>query len=163
MDFNNLMNNNGRMNTGMGMGMGMNTNMMGNSGQNWNLGFQPNPRGGYNPYAQHYEVIRVNGEAGANNFQMAPNSSQFLLDSSTNNLLWLVQTDGAGYLTATPFDIFPHQVQPPVDLNNLESRVKQLEDAYVQFTGTTKQSKKQRKADESATNAPANEPINSTN
>lgn len=155
MDFGNLMNNNNRMN----MNMGMNNNMMGN--QNWNIGMQPNPRG-YNPYAQHYEVIRVNGEAGANNFQMAPNSSQFLLDSSTNNLLWLVQTDGAGYLTATPFDILPHQVQPPVDLNNLESRVKQLEDAYVQFAGTTKQSKKQRKADESA-NASTNEPINSTN
>lgn len=152
MDFGNLMNNNNRMN----MNMGMNNNMMGN--QNWNIGMQPNPRG-YNPYAQHYEIIRVNGEAGANNFQMAPNSSQFLLDSSTNNLLWLVQTDGAGYLTATPFDILPHQVQPPVDINNLETRVKQLEDAYVQFTsGTTKQPKKQRKADESA-----NEPINSTN
>lgn len=75
MDFGNLMNNNNRMN----MNMGMNNNMMGN--QNWNIGMQPNPRG-YNPYAQHYEVIRVNGEAGANNFQMAPNSSQFLLDSS---------------------------------------------------------------------------------
>ena len=159
MDFGTLMNNNN--NNRMGMGMGMNNNMMGN--QNWNIGMQPNSRG-YNPYAQHYEVIRVNGEAGANNFQMAPNSSQFLLDSSTNNLLWLVQTDGAGYLTATPFDIFPHQVQPPVDINNLETRVKQLEDAYVQFTsGTTKQSKKQRKGDEPATNTAANEPINSAN
>lgn len=150
MDFGNLMNNNGRINNGMGM----------MSNQNWNTTMR-----NYNPYAPHYEIIRVNGEAGANNFQMAPNSSQFLLDSSTNNLIWLVQTDGAGYLSASSFDIFPHQVQPPVDVNNLEARVKQLEEAYVQFTsGPTKQSKKQRKNSDSAiADSAADDGINSAN
>lgn len=144
------------------MALGNDINMTGNQGM---YGFPMRQRN-YNMYtAPHYEIIRVNGEAGANNFQMAPNSSQFLLDASTNNLLWLVQTDGAGYLTASPFDIFPHQVQPPVDVNNLEERVKQLEEAYVQFTsGSIKQPKKQRKnTDAAVANSAANETINSTN
>ena len=109
------------------------------------FGFQPRRNGYVNYMAPHYEVIKVNGEAGANNFQMAPNSSQILLDNTNPNLIWLVQTDGAGYLTASPYDVFPHQVQPQINVNDLAERVKHLEEMYANFnSGSTKQSKKQR-------------------
>ena len=102
--------------------------------------------------APHYEIPQVNGEAGAKSFQMAPNSSNLLFDLTVPNLIWLVQTDSAGYLTATPWDVIPHQVQQPVDVNNLEQRVKNLEDMYaIHNTGSTKQSKKQRNANANAT------------
>ena len=131
------------------MNLGMNSNningMLG-SNNRWNVNNTMRPT-----FAPHYEIPQVNGEAGAKNFQMAPNSNYFLIDSSVSNLLWLVQTDGAGYLTATPWDVFPHQFQPPVDVNNLEQRVKNLEDMYAAInTGTAKQSKKQRNANANA-------------
>lgn len=63
-----------------------------------------------NPYLQNYgysqkvEVVKVHGEHGANAFQLPPNSSALLLDE-TAPLVWLVVTDGAGYKTATPYNI----------------------------------------------------------
>ena len=50
------------------------------------------------PQATKQEVIKVNGKNGANAFQLAPDSSALLLDTSAP-LVWLVQTDGAGYKT----------------------------------------------------------------
>ena len=131
------------------MDLGMNTGNI-NGMFNNNIGANNNNNNNWNRrsyMAPYYEIIRVNGEAGAKSFQMAPNSTQFLLDASTQNLIWVVQTDGAGYLTATPWDVFPHQVQQPVDVNSLEQRVRNLEDMYAAInTGSTKQSKKQRNA-----------------
>ena len=100
-----------------------------------------------NPYmpAPHYELVKVNGEAGAKNFKMAPNSAALLLDE-TAPIVWLVQTDGSGLLTPTPFDIIAHQQPQQIDINNLALRVAQLEerlnDQSNSFSG--KQSKKQR-------------------
>ena len=37
----------------------------------------------------HYEIIKVNGEAGAKNFHMAPNSDALLLDEK-EPILWHV-------------------------------------------------------------------------
>lgn len=124
------------------MALGNDINMIGNQ----NIFNQQQRMRGYNMYSlPHYEVVRVNGEAGANNFQMAPNSSTILVDNTNPNLIWLVQTDGAGYLTAIPYDVMPHQVQPQINLNELADRVKHLEDIYANFnSGSTKQSKKQR-------------------
>ena len=76
---------------------------------------------------QRTEIIRVNGENGARAYQMAPNSSALLLDESAP-LVWLVQTDGAGYKTATPYTIAPYQAAPAPDLGSLEGRVKRLEE-----------------------------------
>lgn len=56
---------------------------------------------------------------------MSPNSSMLVLDE-TAPIIWYAQTDGAGYLTVTPFDITPHQVQPQVNLNDLVNRVSKL-------------------------------------
>ena len=59
--------------------------------------------------------------------QMAPNSSVLVLDE-TAPLVWLCQTDGAGYLTVTPFDIAPHQEAPQVSVNDLSERLARLEE-----------------------------------
>ena len=118
-------------------------------------GNQPNPVPAPSPLrplysmnnAPRYEIIRVNGEAGAKNFRMGPNSTALLLDN-TASIIWYAQTDGTGYLTVAPFDITPHQVPKPVDMNDLSARVTKLEEiiANVQQSniGATKQPKKQR-------------------
>lgn len=121
-----------------------------------------------NPYmpAPHYELVKVNGEAGAKNFKMAPNSAALLLDE-TAPIVWLVQTDGSGLLTPTPFDIFVHQQQPQIDINNLAARVAQLEERLNDQSNTisNKQSKKQRQRNDQpvestsdTTNKRSNEP-----
>ena len=76
---------------------------------------------------QRQEIVRVNGENGAKALQLAPNSSALLLDESAP-LVWLVQTDGAGYKTTVPYTITPYQAQPAPDLNSLEERIQRLED-----------------------------------
>ena len=91
-----------------------------------------------------YEVIKVNGEAGARNFRMGPNSNALLLDE-TAPIIWYVQTDGTGYLTVTPFDITPHQVQAPINLNDLSERVSKLEEAIANVQQSNFSNAKQRK------------------
>lgn len=81
------------------------------------------------PYQQppRQEVVKVSGEPGARAYQMGASSSALLLDES-GVIVWLVTTDGAGYKTVAPFDITPHQTQPPVDFGDLEARIKKLEE-----------------------------------
>lgn len=74
-----------------------------------------------------YNIIRVAGENGARSMQMSPNSEVLALDN-TAPIVWLLQTDGAGYLSATPFDISAHQVTPPIDVSTLEQRISKLEE-----------------------------------
>ena len=76
--------------------------------------------------APRYEVIQVNGENGARAFQMAPNSSVLLMDTSAP-IVWLCTTDGAGYMTANPFAITPYKPEPPVDVSELQRRIERLE------------------------------------
>ena len=73
------------------------------------------------------QVTRVNGRNGAEAFRMAPNSSILLMDEH-DPIVWLKQTDGAGYATVTPYTVTPYQAAPPVDVNGLEARVKRLEE-----------------------------------
>lgn len=75
---------------------------------------------------QRVGIIRVNGEGGARAYQMPPNSDAMLLDES-GPLVWLVQTDGAGYKTVTPYTITPYQAAPAPDLGSLEQRISRLE------------------------------------
>ena len=76
---------------------------------------------------QRMEIVRVNGENGARAFQLPPNSNVLLLDESAP-LVWLVQTDGAGYKTVAPYTITPYQAQPAPDYNSLAERIQRLED-----------------------------------
>jgi len=73
------------------------------------------------------EVIKVSGRNGAEMYQMGPNSSVLLLDS-TAPIVWLKVTDGAGYPTITAYDIALHQEPKPVDLSALEERLLKLEE-----------------------------------
>lgn len=75
---------------------------------------------------QRMEIIRVNGEGGARAYQMPPSSNALLLDEA-NPLVWLVQTDGAGYKTVTPYTITPYQTAPAPNLESLEQRISRLE------------------------------------
>lgn len=74
------------------------------------------------------EVIKVNGKNGVDAYQMGPNSSALLLDT-TASIVWLVQTDGAGYKTSTAYDITPHTPEEEVQYKSLEERIKKLEEA----------------------------------
>lgn len=73
------------------------------------------------------EVIKVNGRNGVDAFQMAANSSVLLLDQNMP-VVWFVQTDGAGYKTATPYNISPYQEETAPNISSLEARIKRLED-----------------------------------
>lgn len=76
-----------------------------------------------------YEIIHVNGENGARALQMSPNSETIVMDD-TAPMVWLCQTDGAGYKTVRPFDIAPHKAAPQVDLADIDARLKRLEEMY---------------------------------
>ena len=106
--------------------------------------------GNYNPYLaqnpymplQRHEVIKVNGEGGANAFQMAPNSSVLLLDESAP-IIWLKTTDGAGYPTLTPYSITPYVKQEPEDLfKTLDERIKKLEELVNESNHAAAKSKR---------------------
>lgn len=84
----------------------------------------PNPF--QNPH-NNQQIIRVHGRNGADTFQMMPNSSALLLDES-EPLIYLAQTDGAGYKTITVYDIQPHKEIPPVNMQDLEQRISRLEE-----------------------------------
>lgn len=83
----------------------------------------------------HYEVIKVNGKPGVDAFQMGPNSSVLLLDE-TQDIVWLVQTDGAGYKTPTPFAISPYVEKPQVDVNVLNDEVNNLKAIVMELQNT---------------------------
>ena len=112
----------------------------------------------YNPYnnaynpmqAQYnspakYEITRVNGKNGAEAFQMQPNSAILLLDE-TAPVVWLKQTDGAGYATITPYSITPMQTQEQQEsdkLNELENRIAELEGLVNAKSNSTSSQQKQ--------------------
>ena len=85
------------------------------------LGIQQQQR-----HVQRQEVVKVNGENGANAITLAPNSSMLALDMS-GTILWAITTDGAGYKTVTPFDIIPHEVPKQPDYTSLEERIAAIE------------------------------------
>lgn len=75
---------------------------------------------------QRYEVLRVNGQNGADTFPMAPHSEALLLDTSAPRI-WLKVTDDAGYATCTPYTITPYQPAVPIDTGELLARIEKLE------------------------------------
>ena len=105
----------------------------------YNYGIPNAPQQGYtDPYTQRLnsmqgysmprmDITTVNGENGARAYSMPPNSRVLLLDENAP-IVWLAQTDGAGYKTLTPYNITPYQPEPMVDTKSLEARIKRLED-----------------------------------
>ena len=94
------------------------------------------------PNYQRYEVIKVSGRAGAEMFQMAPNSSVLLLDE-TAPIIWLKTTDGAGYPTLTPYAITLYEPEPEASISDIVERIKKLEEQIndKSNTPTVKKSK----------------------
>ena len=100
----------------------------------------------YNPYFNQFpiqnpyqrapgysgQIIQVNGKAGADALQMAPNSSMYVQDSTQGNRIFLCITDGAGYKTVRgiigTFEEEQEKVEKENALANLEVRIKALED-----------------------------------
>ena len=100
------------------MSWGMNNNPYGTRPQTYNTNIYNLP---------HYESPTLHGRAEANAFPMGPNSSIFLPDYD-QNLIWWIRTDMYGNRTIDPFDISPHQELPPVNLNELETRLTNVEE-----------------------------------
>jgi len=76
---------------------------------------------------------------------MGPNSKILLLDEH-EPIVWLVQTDGAGYKTVKPYNVTPREVAPPVNINSLEERIAALEEkinAKSNSRGSNKAAKRQ--------------------
>lgn len=80
-----------------------------------------------NQQATH--VVKVNGKAGAESYQLPPNSDILLLDMN-DPIVWFVQSDGAGYKTVTPYDISQHKEVSQTDIiKSMEDRITKLEEA----------------------------------
>lgn len=97
-------------------------------------------------FPKRTEIIHVNGRNGAQAFQMVPNSQALLLDD-TAPIIWLAQTDGAGYKTLTPYTITPYQPEPEISVKDLDNRLKKLEEVMTNeksnATGFKKHAKQQ--------------------
>ena len=119
---------------------GYNNPYMQNMG-NINTPYQTRLNALQSDFNQRYEIIRVNGENGAKAFNLQPNSSILLLDE-TAPIVWLAQTDGAGYKTLTPSTITPYQPEQAPDYNTLEERVKKLEEILNESNNAKVKSKK---------------------
>ena len=77
--------------------------------------------------AQRQEIVRVNGRGGAEAYQLAPNSSALLLDT-TAPVVWLKTTDGAGYPSVQAYDIAPAQTQEQKDAGRFAALEKRISD-----------------------------------
>ena len=97
---------------------------------------------------QQTRVVEVTGKAGAEAYQLAPESSILLLDN-TAPIVWLVKTDGAGYKSLVPYDIKVHEEEKPADhYKDLEERISKLEETINARQSNTSNVK--RKSTESA-------------
>lgn len=97
--------------------------------------------------AQKQEIIKVNGKGGANAFQLAPDSSALLLDTSAP-IIWFAQTDGAGYKTLLAYDIKPHEEEKEVDVyKSLEDRITKLEETVNAKSNSTSAKRKSESAE----------------
>ena len=83
----------------------------------------------------------MNGRNGAETYQMPPNSSALLLDESAP-IVWLAQSDGAGYKTLTPYDIKPHEEVPLPDMKSLEDRIAKIEEVLKNESNRTANNRK---------------------
>jgi len=104
-------------------------------------------------YSHQQQIVKVNGKNGAEAYQMMPNSSALLLDE-TSPIVYLAQSDGAGYKTITAYDIQLHQDAPPVDTQDLLQRVTRLEEKINEsYTSNNKQWKYDGSSKTNGTNA----------
>ena len=87
------------------------------------------------------QIIKVNGRGGAEAYQMPPNAQALLLDE-TQPIVWLKQTDGAGYPSLTAYDIKPHEEKAMPDMQSLEQRISKIEEVINNEPHYTNNSRK---------------------
>lgn len=88
--------------------------------------------------SQKRKVLEVTGRPGVDALQLNPDESVLALDN-TAPIVWLIKTDGAGYKTATAYDIKEHEQEKPVDhFKELEERISKLEDIVNAKSNTSK-------------------------
>ena len=87
------------------------------------------------------QIVKVNGRGGAEAYQMPANSQALLLDE-TQPILWLKQTDGAGYPSLSAYDIKPHEEAPIPDMKSLEERITRIEEAMKREPNYSNNSRK---------------------
>lgn len=78
---------------------------------------------------QERHTLKVKGRAGAESLKLPPNSDDLVLDMD-DPIVWFIQSDGAGYVTATPFDISKHEEITQEDIfKSIDERLSRLEEA----------------------------------
>ena len=99
------------------------------------------------PQSGQMKVVEVTGRAGAEAYQLGPDSSILLLDN-TAPIVWLVKTDGAGYKSLSAYDITPHKEKAPVDqYKSLEERITKLEETINAKSNTSNAKRKSEPAE----------------
>ena len=86
--------------------------------------------------APRQEITTVNGEQGAQLYQIGINSSAILLDVS-GKIIWVITTDGAGYKTIKPYDILEHKEPLSPEYSALATRMSKLEELIDGLIKTT--------------------------
>ena len=87
------------------------------------------------------DLITVTGENGANAYAMAPNSRIPLFDT-TDSVVYIKTTDGAGYATVEAFTLTPRKSVPIEDhLSALETRITKLEEVMNNATKSSTKTK----------------------
>ena len=100
------------------------------------------------------KIDRVNGKEGAEAYFLMPNSEVLLLDT-TNPIIWLKQTDSAGYGTVTGFNVIPLKDDADVSQNDysaLEQRIANIEQILDGMTYEQPEQKQQNVQQSTTTN-----------
>ena len=108
----------------------------------------------YNPFQQQQQpnilppqqIPQAKGKASIDMLRMSPNSSVLIADE-TAPIVWKCTSDSLGNVTAEAFDISPHKDEEQkakenlsIVVNNLDERLRRLEDAYESFAKRDKPS-----------------------
>ena len=109
----------------------------------------------YNQPHTNQQIVKVHGRNGADTFQMAPNSSALLLDES-EPIVYLAQTDGAGYKTISAYDISPHKEVSIMNMQDLEQRIARLEERLNEPDTTNTKSGKYEQTKSNGSNTQSN-------
>ena len=95
----------------------------------------PNPYQPPRPALPQQQVVTVAGADSLAQIQLAPNSSMLVMDQGAP-IVYLVQSDGVGKVTATAYDIAPHKDAATAQRESMDARLSALEAAVKRLEGT---------------------------